>query len=257
MTTINIAQLQFQIREGDVRKNIDTAMGLTEKALSKRKIDFLIMPEMWSMGFIKKTSIVENIKSTTYIINRLSKIAKHYRTHIISGSLPEIIDNKLYNTAFIIDPQGNIIGKYSKKKLFPGISEEKTYTPGEISGAIKTKIATIGISICFDLRFPSIFQDLSSQGAILVFVPAQFPNPRQDHWITLLKARAIENQIYIVSCNCVGTNNKLEYFGCSMVINPWGEVISNMQEHEGYQITPIDLSNVKKIRESFPLTLPH
>lgn len=253
MNPINIAQIQFPIKNGDIRKNIDCALSLTEKALSSSKTDYLIMPEMWSTGFISKKEIIQNIDSTKYILNKLSQIARNYKSYIICGTLPELENNKLFNTSFIISSNGQIIGKYSKKKLFPGIREDDTFTNGNNLGLINTDIAKIGIAICFDLRFPELFAELSQKGAKIIFVPAQFPNPRLDHWITLLKARAIENQLYIVSSNCIEKNGKLEFFGNSMVIDPWGEIISNMNNQYGYQITPIDLSKVEKTREIFPM----
>lgn len=253
MNTISIAQIQFPIKNGEIRENIDKAFSLIEKALSRQKIDYLIMPEMWSTGFISKKEIINNIESTDYILKKLSQIAKHYQSHIICGTLPNLENNKLFNTSFTLSPEGKIIGKYSKRKLFPGIREDNTFTAGNSTGIINTTISRIGIAICFDLRFPELFSELSEKGAEIIFIPAQFPNPRLDHWITLLKARAIENQLYIVSSNTIEQSGKLEFFGNSVIVDPWGEIISNMEQKYGYQITTIDRSRVKKTRDAFPM----
>lgn len=253
MNKLLIGQLQFHIDYNDIRTNIDTALGLADKALSQQKIDFLSLPEMWGTGFCVKNRLLENIESTLYILNKLAQIAAHYETHIICGSLPELDKGRLYNTSFLINERGEITGKYRKHHLFPLMDETTLFDPGEPPQALATHAGMIGLAICYDLRFPSIFQQLRQQKARIIFLQAQFPAPRVDHWITLCKARAIENQVFVVATNAIGQSGKFDFFGRSLIINPWGEILSDAQDGQGYFLFPIDLNEVDQTREKLPM----
>ncbi|PZM79993.1 MAG: carbon-nitrogen family hydrolase [Candidatus Margulisiibacteriota bacterium] len=255
MSKIIVAQLQFPISYSDIRLNIDTALGLAEKALASRHVDFLVLPEMWSTGFISKNQIIANIESTSYILGKFSQLAQYYKSYIISGSLPRLREHNLFNTSFVINDSGTIIGQYSKINLFPLMDELKIFTPGENVYTFETQHCRIGLAICFDLRFPEMFRLMQREGAQLIFLPAQFPVPRLNHWLTLTKARAIENQLFFVATNCVGQCGGYDFFGQSVVIDPWGEIISNSEERTGFTLTAIDLKEVRIVREKIPCVI--
>ena len=252
MSKVTLAQLQFSVTPGDVRHNLDSALQLSEKALTSAQVDFLVLPEMWSTGFGSKRMIVDSIDSTTYILNKFRHLAMYYKVTIICGSLPDLRNGNLYNTSFVIDSTGEIIGNYSKNHLFLLTGEQTVFSPGTGPQVIATAKAKIGLAICFDLRFPELFRIYRKELVDIVFIPSQFPAPRLDHWITLNKARAIENQYYIVATNCIGQCGPFDCFGQSLVINPWGEVVSNAGETNGYIITTIDMKEIDSVREKLP-----
>ena len=106
--------------------------------------------------------------------------------------------------------------------------------------------------ICYDLRFPELSRRLAVEGAQVICVPAQWPKPRQEHWRTLLRARAIENQLYVVSCNACGIIGKLDLFGMSLIIDPKGELLGEMGENEGEIIAPLDIQVMNEWRAQIP-----
>lgn len=249
MNLVSITQLQFNIKLGDVQKNMENSFKLIEESCNKKATDYICMPEMWSTGFISKKNTEELIDSTPYILNKLKKYAQRFNTNIICGSLPNFYKKKLYNTSFVIDRKGNIAGASSKKKLFPNSIEPQIYSASSKNEIINTDKANIGILICFDLRFSQLFTELTNQKAQIIFIPSQFLSKNLEHWHTLLKARAIENQLYIAASNSIGKTGKADLFGNSVIYGPKGDSKNNMLEKNGYSITTIDLDEINIYRE--------
>ena len=187
----------------------------------------------------------------------LSKLALEYNTNIVSGSFIEKCDDGKYrNTSVVFDRSGNIIGKYQKIHMFSYYgSKEKDYiTPGDSAVVVNTDIGKIGLSICYDLRFPELYRALTYSGAQIIVCPAAWPYPRLEHWLTLNKARAIENQVYFICVNQVGkVTHSRANLGHSMIINPWGDVIASVGSNEGVVMAEIDLENVRTLRKEFPV----
>lgn len=253
MRKLTIAQLQFQIKYDDIRANLDQALQLADQAITRGHLDFIVLPEMWSTGFIEKSKLVENIDSTDYILQKFAHLAKKSQCHVICGSLPEQEGGQLYNTSFLINDLGSLVHRYRKHKLFPLMNEPALFSPGAAPSVIKTRHGKLGLTICYDLRFPDLFQQLRRDQVEIVFLQAQFPAPRVEHWITLLKARAIENQIFLVGTNAVGAGGPYDFFGRSLLINPWGDILADGGERQEAILTTIDLDEVAKTRDSLPM----
>jgi predicted amidohydrolase len=195
----------------------------------------------------------------------LSELAKKFHVYLVAGTIPLLTEqgNKFTNSSCIFNPAGEMMGRYDKIHLFDvNVQDnEKTYLESRYTKAgsepcvVKTPLANIGLSVCFDIRFPMLYQTLNSLGADIITVPSAFTRVTgKAHWQTLLQARAIENQVYIIAAGQEGIHaNGRETWGHSMIISPWGEVLVCLEEGEGIITTDYDGQNTKRIRESMPL----
>lgn len=254
MNKVRVALIQMNISTGNWEENVSRAESFLEQA-SNVQAQICLLPEMWSTGLAlggKFYSLAEGYFQKT--LDLMRSWAKKYRLFLVAGSIPETTEGRLYNTSFFISPAGEVLGFYRKRELFPLFREGKYFSPGREIKVFKTPWGKAGIVICYELRFPEGFQQLRKLGARMVFVPAQFPLPRENHWTTLLKSRAIENQYYVVACNRVGKDAQgLSYFGGSMIVDPWGDVLIQARDDEAVLALELDLSLVEKIRKEFPV----
>lgn len=173
--------------------------------------------------------------------------------NVVGGSIAEKRECGVFNTIYAFDREGNEAGDYSKIHLFRLMDEEKFLQSGDKLGRLELDGVPAGMMICYDIRFPELSRKLALGGAQVLFVPAEWPNPRLHHWRTLLMARAIENQMFVISCNRVGISGTTEFFGHSMVIDPWGEVLAEGDESERIVRATIDLGLVKDVRRRIPI----
>ena len=165
--------------------------------------------------------------------------------------MPEPHGEKVFNTVHLID-NGRLAGVYRKLHLFSLLGEDKAFDGGDSWLLAETSIGTVGVMICYDLRFPELSRRLAVEGAQVVCVPAQWPKPRQEHWRTLLRARAIENQLFVVACNACGPIGKLDFFGMSMIIDPKGEVLAEGGEADCVITAPLDMQVMTDWRAQIP-----
>lgn len=219
-----------------------------------RKSKFVILPEMFACSFNYK-HLETFSKHSIEILKYLQKTALQYQFYIVGGSLPvrNNLEHKYYNRCYLISPDGAVAGQYDKNHIFFSKREKEFFIPGKTTNKFSTMFAPIGIQICFDIRFPENIRELVKKGAFIIFVPAQFPDPRQEHWITLLKSRAIENQVYIVAANRIGDDGENSYFGNSVIIDPYGKILANGEEKESVISEYIDLDFLKAYRKNFPV----
>jgi predicted amidohydrolase len=195
----------------------------------------------------------------------LSALAKKYQVTLIGGSIPLLADggNKFTNSSCAFNSNGTLIGCYDKIHLFDVKVEdnEKNYCEsrftqaGKSSCLVETPFAKIGLTICFDVRFPMLYQELTAKGADIITVPSAFTRVTgKAHWQTLLQARAIENQVYIIAAGQEGIHeNGRETWGHSMIISPWGEILASIEEGEGIISCDFTPEEIKRIRTSMPL----
>lgn len=186
--------------------------------------------------------------------------AKH-KVWIVSGSFPEEQENgKPYNTLILADPEGNIRCRYRKLHMFdveventPSYKESNHNTAGNEIVLVDTELGRLGFAICYDLRFGEMFRIMALQGAQVIFLPASFTmNTGKDHWETLLRARAIENGVYIVAPNQMGKKTNMLAYGKSMIIDPWGDVIARASDKTGSILAEIDLDYLERVRRQIP-----
>ena len=162
--------------------------------------------------------------------------------------------DKAYNTSVLFDREGEIIAKYRKIHLFDTAfsrKESDTRLPGNEIVTVNTELGTLGLSICYDLRFPELFKELRTKGAEIIFIPSAFIlHTGKDHWETLLRARAIDNQVYIVAPNQFGKNEEtgIVNYGRSLIIDPWGNVIARAYDKECVITADIEMDLVEEVR---------
>ncbi len=247
--------VQIQPVMGDKKANLEKVRNFIEQ-YAWFKPDLIVLPEVFNTGVDHKKlkEMAEEIPGgpTSDLIVGL---ARKYNTNIVAGSFVEKLPGgDCKNTSMAVNRQGEIIAKYRKIHLFNyhGSEESKLITEGDRAVIVETDIGKIGLTICFDIRFPELYRALTFAGAEIITNVAAFPYPKLEHWVTLNKARAIENLAYVITVNqCGRVDVKRQNLGVSMVINPWGEVIASVGGEEGVMMAEIDLDKVKKTREEF------
>jgi len=212
----------------------------------------IILPELWATGF-QYEKIDDLSKRSEWLLEQLQELAAFYDI-VIGGSLPEKVENDgeklIYNSLFFSGRQG-IIGRFRKQHLFSLWCEDDWFTPGDKPKIIETEHGCIGSLVCFDLRFPETARVQCQQGADLVAVSAQWPLARCDHWRQLLRARAIENQIFVIACNGVGDCNGQTLAGHSMIIDPNGTILLEAPEQPDSGVVQLDFKIQEQIRNRF------
>ncbi len=249
---IKAAVSQFNIKPGNLNLNLQ-AMELHMGIAARSQADLIVLPELWNCGYdlANLPRLAQTLNGP--IVIRLKELAKKHRLFIFAGSIAEKKDRTFYNTALAIDSKGNLVGKYRKIHLFPlGFEEDKFFSGGEDWGLIETPWGMIGIVICYDLRFPELVRNLVLRGARIIIVPSQWPESAIDHWVTLCKARAIENQVYIIGANRTGLDGTIQYSGKSLIVSPWGNVIIQGKDNPEVLIADIDTEEIEKARETLP-----
>lgn len=243
-----IGIVQMDIEWEDIYRNMNKIENFTKEA-GEKKIELLLFPEMSLTGFTM--NIDKHTFSEKEISNWISKIAVKYSMNIGIG-FGVIVDEKGLNKYMIVSNEGNIIADYSKIHPFSYGGEDKKYYKG--NDIISCVLEDINITpfICYDLRFPEIFQ-IASKKSELICVAANWPKERENHWIILLTARAIENQCYIAGINRVGTGDGIYYNGASMIIDPEGNILNEITYDEGIIKADICKEKVINIRKSFSL----
>ena len=247
MTKITVSGIQMDITPKDADTNLKRALDMIDQATLKNS-QIVCLPELFTTGFyyeyIKKCAT----KIPNTVTDALCEKAMSSKIYIIAGSIPEKVGKKIYNTSAFIGRDGKIIGKYRKVHLFPLMGEDKNFCSGTDIRIFETDFGPMGVVICYDLRFPDIFRKIALMGAKVIFVPSEFPNPKIDHWKTLLKARAIENQLYVFGVNTIGRDESSTFFGNSMVCDPLGVVMAESDDKADIITVDIDLSKIDYVR---------
>lgn len=259
----------------NVEKNLNT-IDTFLKALPESDEHIVVLPECCLFfGGSEKDQL--NLAKENYIsnftVNGLSALAKKYHVCLVAGSVPLLVENetsrdekpidKFTNSSLVFSPDGELIQRYDKIHLFDAkVSDgqkqylESTYTQGgdKLSIAV-TESANIGLSICYDLRFPELYRQLRLLGADIITVPSAFTaTTGKAHWQALLQARAIENQVYIIAAGQQGRHeNGRETWGHSMIISPWGEIQACVPDGEGIITTTYSSEALAKVRQAMPV----
>ena len=245
----------------DKNESIATAERFVREAAANGA-QVVSLPEMWNCPYSNDyfREYAETAEGPT--VKFMSELAKELGIYLIGGSIPELDDDKVYNTSFSFDKQGNIIGRHRKVHLFDidvkgGIRfmESDTLTAGEDLTVIDTEFCKIGVAICYDVRFPEWFRNMTLDGAKLIVLPAAFNMTTGPiHWDLTMRARALDNQIYFAA-NSPARDDSGPYqaYGHSCIIDPWGRVIDEADEKEQIIYGDIALEYVESVRNQLPL----
>ncbi len=252
-----LAVVQLDTQD-DVPSNLQQASKwIAEAAQNGAKM--VILPE--TMDYIGANLTAQAQQRTDMVAQALQQLAAKHRVYLSGGSLTEYNPaGKPYNTTFVFSPNGALLCKYRKLHMFDiqlqaGTSycESAQIHPGNEIVLAKTNLATIGFSICYDIRFPELFRLMALHGAQLCCVSANFTmQTGADHWETLLRARAIENTCYIAAAGQTGSKPSFQAYGHSMIIDPWGNVLAQATDAPGCCMAEIDLAYLQQVREQLP-----
>lgn len=250
---MNVSCLQMNMELGEPEKNFAHAERFIAEAVRK-KTDVLVLPETWNTGFFPKENLAALCcKDCQEVKLRIGALAKKYGVHIVAGSVSNIRDGQIYNTAIVFNREGKCIAEYDKTHLFTPMGEDEYYTHGGHLCRFTLDSVSCGLMICYDIRFPEFARTLSLQGLDLLFLVSQWPRERIFHLRTLTTARAIENQMYVVCCNSCGRAGETIYGGNSAVIDPLGETLALAGESEEIISADCDKNRLSDIRERIPI----
>ena len=248
---MKVALAQLDIAWEDKQENQKRCCVMLEEA-KKQGADFILFPEMTLTGFSMNTDTYAEPLQNSPSIAFFQQKAMQYQMIICFGLMVKN-GEKAENHCMIVDETGKIITDYTKIHPFSYGTESKFYSGGEHVTSCQIKGIPVSPLICYDLRFPEIFQACSVHSHVITVI-ANWPTPRRCHWISLLKARAIENQCYILGVNRCGNGDGLEYSGDSMIIDPYGKIVAMAKEtSQTVVIGEIDDTIVTKYRQEFPL----
>jgi predicted amidohydrolase len=211
----------------------------------------IVLPEMFSTGFSMNLAVTRQGEAREDE-NFLADLAREYRAFVIGGVLSPGAAEMGRNDSVAFSPAGELLARYTKIHPFSLGGEAQGHEPGRGIVTFECGGFLIAPFVCYDLRFPEIFRAAAHRGANLFIVIALWPVKRQQHWLTLLQARAIENQAYVIGVNRVGTEPQFTYAGRSVVVDPHGIIIADAGEHEGVLQATLDLATVESWRRDFP-----
>jgi predicted amidohydrolase len=216
--------------------------------------DLVVLPEMWPVGYFAfdaYDAAAEPVPGPT--TDRLAAIADELSIHLHGGSLVERAGDDLYNTSVLFGPDGDLLATYRKIHLFGYDSEESArLEPGAEICAVDTDLGTLGLTTCYDLRFPSLYRSLVDAGVEVLLVTSAWPRERIDHWHLFARTRAVENQSILVAANLTGSIRGVELGGESVVVDPWGVERANAGTEARTAYASVDLDEVGETRRSFP-----
>jgi len=252
---MKIAIYQMDIIPGNRQANWDKVEMWTKQVVSEHQPAILVLPEMWTTAYTLPTlaTCADTEKGET--IEFLKSLAQTHGVHIIGGSIASMENGEIYNRAVVVNREGEVVYVYDKIHLVPMLNEHLYLSGGQSSGDVfELDGIKMGVIICYDLRFPELARYLAVEGAKLLFLVAEWPEARERHWSVLQQARAIENQLYVISANRCGLYDDVEFCGRSQVITPWGEVVKEANpSKEETIVVEMDVSEVEKVRESVPI----
>ncbi|MCY4656631.1 MAG: carbon-nitrogen hydrolase family protein [Gammaproteobacteria bacterium] len=262
VTPIGIIQL---CATSDVAKNLETTTELSRRA-AQEGARVVFLPEAFCyIGSERgRLQILESLDEEGPILRACKEIARDNNVHVVAGGFPEKApDGSSYNTCFHLEPNGNLQAVYHKIHLFDvdlpdgtRMLESRGTSPGEHLRTTELPFGTLGLTVCYDIRFPRLYQDLVDLGATAITIPAAFTRTTgRDHWHVLLQARAIECQAYVIAPAQYGSHQHRtrHSFGHAMVVDPWGKILVECStDSDDFAVVNIDPAEVTRVRSELP-----
>lgn len=272
-----VAALQM-VSSGDIHQNLESAARLIETAVA-RGAELVLLPENFAIldgGPLRQFAEIQGAENTL-LQTFLADQARSQGITVIGGTIPLLSrpdadadgrpvlleDGRVRPACLVYDPSGALLARYDKMHLFDvkvadkqaEYSESRSFEAGDNVVTVVSSTGKLGLSICYDLRFPELYRKLREEGAEVVTVPSAFTRTTgAAHWEVLLRARAIENQCFVIAANQGGVHNETrETFGHSMIINPWGEILDSVAEGEGVAIADLDMEQLVRVRQDMPI----
>ena len=247
---MKVSLIQMDMKFASPDENFAHAEELVRQAAQSHP-DVITLPETWNVGFFPKENLAElSDKDGARVKETFSRLASELNVNIVAGSVSNVRDGKIYNTAFVFDRKGNCVAEYDKTHLFSPSGEHEYFQSGDHTVRFELDGVPCGLIICYDVRFPELIRTITVQGIDVLFVVAQWPALRRFHWQALNQARAIENQCFVACTNSCGTAEGTKNAGYSAVYDPWGELVGGCGPNEMILTTDMDLNIIRGIRDS-------
>lgn len=264
---LKVATVQMTTDDRDKVAVVDKVLRLIEEA-GAQGADLIVLPEVWTgLGYTDAhpyQAMAEPIPGPT--TDKLAALARRHGAMIVGSMYEAAGDGRYFNAAPFIDRDGTILGRYRKTQLFdaenrtdipPGMIESKKVAAGDELPVFDTDVGKIGVFVCSDLRFPEIARVETLKGAQILVCCSAFLSPRFDHWEFFLRARACENQVFVVASGQYGQEpaSGIGFVGRSCVVDPWGVIVAMAPDRECVTVTAIDLALIDEVRYKYPLML--
>ena len=249
LVTIALAQMTIALADPD--RNEEQARSLSRHAAAQGA-DLLLLPELWPTGYdlSRKDQYAAPLDGGAF--GCMADMARAHGLYVVGTALEANPGGAPFNTATIFGPAGELLGTYRKVHLFPPMGEAEHLAPGQDLPIFDLPWGPTALAICYDLRFPEIWRRYTASGAHLILIPAEWPVRRIEHWRLLLRARAIENQLFVVGCNRAGTDADGEFGGYSAAVDPWGHVLAEADPDAQLVVVTLDLDQVERARRLLP-----
>ncbi|WPM32939.1 carbon-nitrogen hydrolase family protein [Hydrogenobacter sp. T-2] len=242
---LNLAVLQFRPFFGGVEENLKKVLEMLSYV---KDGSFVLLPEMWQCGFDYQ-NLEKHADATQEVLQEIIRVSKDKKLTVV-GTYPLKVNEGIHNSAIVVD-RGHIAGIRHKIKLFPLYEEQKHFLAGNENPLFEVSGVKLGILICFELRFPELSWSL--RNAKLLLVPAMWGSKRKEHLKILSRARAIENQCFLMLSNAWGEVGGEEYAGSSVIYNPWGEMLTFSERGNILLQVEVDLEETQRVRNLIPL----
>jgi omega-amidase len=248
-TRLVIALGQMEVTVGRHEPNLARVSGLARDAAAEGA-NLLLLPELWSSGYDLARAPAHAQAARAEVLPEIERLAREHRLCIAGSLLLADESGPVRNTMVVVDPDGRQVAAYPKVHLFGPMGEDATLAPGDSPVTAALPWCDAGLAVCYDLRFPELFRAYA--GAELTLLSAEWPVSRVEHWRTLLRARAIENQCFVAACNSVGGPGPARFAGRSAVVSPWGDVLVEGGDDEALLTATVDLHDAAAARECLP-----
>jgi predicted amidohydrolase len=264
---LKVATVQMTTDDRDKARVVDKVVRMIDEA-GTQGADLIVLPEVWTgLGYADAypfEAMAEPIPGPT--TDTLTALARRHGAMIVGSMYERAADGRHFNTAPFINRDGSILGCYRKTHLFdaqnrtdipPGMMESKKVAAGDELPVYDTDAGKIGVFVCSDLRFPEIARVEALKGAQILVCCSAFLSPRFDHWEFFLRARACENQVFVVASGQVGHEpaSGVGFVGRSCVVDPWGVIVATAPDRECVTVTTIDLAQIDEVKYRYPLML--
>lgn len=265
MREIRVATVQLTADDRNKERVVEKCLAMVEAA-GRQEAQLIVLPEVWTgLGYsdeVVMEEIAEPMPGPT--TERLSEAARRYGAVVVGSMYERATDGRCFNTVPFIDAAGRIAGLYRKTHLFdapnrddipPNMIESNHVAAGDILPVFDTGFGRVGVFVCSDLRFPEVARVEALAGAEILVCCSAFLSPRSDHWDFLLRARACENQVFIVASGQYGAEpaSGIAFVGRSCVVDPWGVMLATAPDRECVTVTSIDLAQIDEVRRRYPV----
>lgn len=246
-----IAVVQMHISAGELQRNRRRMWELAQRALDEGA-RLVLFPELCTCGYDLPNldSLSEPLDGET--TEGMAALAAQYGAYLAWG-MAERDGDRFFNTLGLVGPDGNLLARYRKTHLIPLLHEPEYFAAGDEAVVVSTELGALGLALCYDLRFPGLFQRMAAKGAEVFLVAAQWPAVRVAHWRALTEAAALQNLAYVVAANGVGMCGADALAGHSALVSPWGERVAVAGDGEEILFATMDLTRVAEARGKLPV----